>query len=160
MGTNQNIKKVIKDRRKDNLNKNIIIAIIKINNNNYKQRIINSYENFKSENFLIVKGIENEKEIKESEIFINDKKINFTYYYNFPKEGNYTIKYVFKKLLTSTNFMFFLCNSLLSLDLSMFNTKNVTDMGYMFYRCSYLISIDLSNFYTQNVKNMNYMFNC
>ena len=39
----------------------------------------------------------NEKEIKNCEIYINDKKITFDYFYNFNKEGTYIIKYVFKK---------------------------------------------------------------
>ena len=54
--------------------------------------------------------------------------------------------------------MFYGCNSLISLDLSNFNTQNVTNMNGMFYNCNSLISLDLSNFNTQNVTNMNYMF--
>ena len=54
--------------------------------------------------------------------------------------------------------MFNGCNSLISLDLSNFNTQNVTDMDSMFCDCDSLISLDLSNFNTQNVTNMNGMF--
>ena len=54
--------------------------------------------------------------------------------------------------------MFRGCNSLISLDLSNFNTQNVTDMGSMFSGCNSLISLDLSNFNTQNVTKMNSMF--
>ena len=39
--------------------------------------------------------------------------------------------------------MFQNCTSLTSLDLSKFNTSNVTDMGWMFYSCSSLTSIGL-----------------
>ena len=53
--------------------------------------------------------------------------------------------------------MFSGCNSLSSLDLSNFNTQNVTDMSYMFCGCNSLSSIDLSNFNTQNVINMGYI---
>jgi hypothetical protein len=42
---------------------------------------------------------ENEEEIKNCEVFINKKKIKFNYYYNFPDEGNYIIKYKFKNLI-------------------------------------------------------------
>ena len=35
--------------------------------------------------------------------------------------------------------MFFNCYSLTSLNLSNFNTQNVTDMSYMFYNCNSLI---------------------
>ena len=54
--------------------------------------------------------------------------------------------------------MFYNCFSLVSLDLSNFDTSNVTDMAYMFYNCSSLVSLDLSNFITSNVYNMLYMF--
>ena len=41
--------------------------------------------------------------MKEQKIYINDRKIDFTYYYNFPKEGKYVIKYIFQNILKSTN---------------------------------------------------------
>ena len=47
---------------------NIIIGIIKVEKNNLKQRIINSYENTKFKKLNFCEGIENEKEIKECEI--------------------------------------------------------------------------------------------
>ena len=95
------------------------------------------------------------------EIFINDKKIDFNYYYVFEKEGNYKIKYLFKKLVNSTNYMFSKCSSLISLDLSNFNTQKVTNMNYMFYNCNSLISLDTSNFNTVKLKKMEYIFyNC
>ena len=53
-----------------------------------------------------------------------------------------------------TDYMFFNCKSLLSLDLSNFNTQSVTNMESMFYDCKSLLSLDLSNFNTQNVTNM------
>ena len=54
--------------------------------------------------------------------------------------------------------MFSYCSGLPSLDLSHFNTQNVTDMGGMFYKCSGLPSLDLSHFNTQNVTDMIEMF--
>ena len=54
--------------------------------------------------------------------------------------------------------MFSGCSKLTSLDLSNFNTSNVTDMGNMFSGCSGLTSLDLSNFNTSNVTDMRYMF--
>ena len=41
--------------------------------------------------------------------------------------------------------MFSGCNSLTNIDLSNFNTQNVTNMSYMFYKCSSLTNINLSN---------------
>jgi len=95
--------------RKNNFNKEeielneiIIIGIIEIEieKGNSKQRIINSYENVKREDpkweWGKIKVLENEEEIKNCEIFINDKKIEFTYDYKFKNEGKYKIKYKFK----------------------------------------------------------------
>ena len=54
--------------------------------------------------------------------------------------------------------MFYKCNKLLSIDLSNFNTNNVTNMSDMFRNCSSLTSLNLSNFNTNNVTNMSFMF--
>ena len=55
-------------------------------------------------------------------------------------------------------FMFFGCSSLTSLDLTNFNTANVTDMDAMFDLCSSLASLDLTNFNTEKVIDMYGMF--
>ena len=57
-----------------------------------------------------------------------------------------------------TTSMFYNCSVLASLDLSGFDTSNVTNMYGMFYNCSSLTSLDLSNFDTSNVANMHGMF--
>ena len=127
-------------------------------------RIIDSFENFKREDKWKKDKdddwkYENEKEIKENiEIKINGKIIDFTYYYKFNKEGKYNIEYSFKNNLSKTCYMFSNSNSLTNLNLSNFNTQNVTNMSYMFYECESLINLDLSNFNTENVTNMNGMF--
>ena len=54
--------------------------------------------------------------------------------------------------------MFGGCFGLTSLDLTSFNTANVTDMEYMFYGCSGMTILDLTQFNTANVTNMQYMF--
>ena len=54
--------------------------------------------------------------------------------------------------VTDMSYMFNKCSSLISLNLSSFNTNNVTDMSYMFKLCSSLISLDLSSFNTNNVE--------
>ena len=57
--------------------------------------------------------------------------------------------------------MFSGCSNLTSLDVSNFDTSNVTGMSYMFYNCSSLNNLDLRNFVTSDVTNMIYMFrNC
>ena len=53
--------------------------------------------------------------------------------------------------------MFFGCSSLQTLDVSGFDTSNVTDMSWMFIYSS-LQTLDLSGFDTSNVTNMGLMF--
>ena len=50
------------------------------------------------------------------------------------------------------------CSNLVSLDLSSFDTSNVTSMKGMLQSCSSLTSLDLSNLDTSNVNTMYYMF--
>ena len=48
-----------------------------------------------------------------------------------------------------------------SIDLSAFDTSEVTNMGGMFTGCSSLTNLDVSNFDTSKVTNMSNMFlNC
>ena len=131
---------------------------------NQQIQILNSYEEVKRKDpkdwfWEYIKSIENEKEIKENcEIYLNNKRIDFCYQYKFGKENKNEIKIVSKTPLKSTNWMFFNCSSLTSLNLSNFNTNNVTNMVAMFCDCSSLTSLNLSNFNTNNVTNMEYMF--
>ena len=74
------IKAEIEIKQKD-INKNI--------------RIINSFEDY-NRDFEFDDNYKNEKEIKEKcEIFINNNKISFNYFYELEKEGKYEIKYMF-----------------------------------------------------------------
>jgi surface protein len=54
--------------------------------------------------------------------------------------------------------MFSGCSGLAKLDLSNFNTNNVTNMSGMFEDCSSLTTLDLSCFNTGNVTDMSWMF--
>ena len=69
-----------------------IILEINIKDNNSKERIINSLENTKREvefrDWGNIEIKENEEEIKDCEIYINNKKIDFTYYYTFKIKEN------------------------------------------------------------------------
>ena len=56
------------------------------------------------------------------------------------------------------NYMFYNCNSLTYLDVSKFNTSNVTDMNSMFNNCNSLTYLDVSGFDTSKVTNMSLMF--
>ena len=52
----------------------------------------------------------------------------------------------------------FFKTNLSKLDLSSFNTINVSDMNGLFSNCCDLTKLDLSSFNTNNVTNMNNMF--
>ena len=54
--------------------------------------------------------------------------------------------------------MFSSCNSLTSLDLSNFNSQNLTDISSMFRYFSKLTYLNISNFNTKNIINMERMF--
>ena len=61
-------------------------------------------------------------------------------------------------LNTYVKFMFSYMRNLTTLDLSSFNTSNVTDMSYMFDVTPKLATLDLSNFDTSQVTTMSHMF--
>lgn len=64
------------------------------------------------------------------------------------------------KNVTTMRYMFSGCRALSSVNLSSFDTSNVTDMSSMFYYCTrQLTSLDLSSFNTENVTTMSNMFN-
>ena len=148
----------IDEEEKNNLLNNEIICIY----NKQKEEIslLHDYtESGWKENYQNY-YIEGKNNINENniDIYINDKKIEFNYKYKSEKKGEIRVRFKIKKLLTSTFCMFRYCSSLISIDLSIFNSSKVVNMGYMFGRCSSLKSIDLSSFNTSNVFNMAYMF--
>ena len=54
--------------------------------------------------------------------------------------------------------MFYKCSSLISLDLSSFETENVISISYMFNSCTSLSELNLSNFNTKNCFRFTSMF--
>ena len=61
--------------------------------------------------------------------------------------------------LTSTAFWFYMCNQLKTINgIANLRTDNVTRMDYMFYNDSQLANLDVSGFNTGNVTDMNAMF--
>ena len=155
---NNNMNEYIDEEEKNNLLNNEIICIY----NKQKEEIslLHDYtESGWKENYQNY-YIEGKNNINENniDIYINDKKIEFNYKYKSEKKGEIRVRFKIKKLLTSTFCMFRYCSSLISIDLSIFNSSKVVNMGYMFGRCSSLKSIDLSSFNTSNAFNMAYMF--
>ena len=150
-----------------------------LNDFNLKYRYINSEEVKK----IYYKAKENINE-ENTDIFINDRKIKFNQKYKCEETGLIYVKFKFKQFLTSTDFMFYNCSSLKSVNLSSFNAKkldtmncmfgdcislelidlssinikNVTSIAGLFINCSSLKSIDLSSFNTSNIINMDNLF--
>ena len=163
---NKNITSITINSYENNDNNNIIFGNIRIEKDNTTSLIINSFENSKngplSSQLMLFstkyEGINNEDEIKDCDIYINGQKIDFHYYVNFPKAGDYKIQYIFHKQFKSTNFMFYGCLNITYLDFTHFKTNNIEDMSFMFHLCPNLKSINLSNFITEKVKNMTMMF--
>ena len=60
--------------------------------------------------------------------------------------------------VTDMSYMFFYMSNLTVLNLSNFDTSKVTDMKYMFYSMSDLTTLNLSSFDTSQVTDMQYMF--
>ena len=54
--------------------------------------------------------------------------------------------------------MFYQCDKIIEINLSKFNTSQVTDMSNMFAWCGLLSSLDISNIDTSKVINMGYIF--
>ena len=90
----------------------------------------------------------------DCEIFVNE--VRFVDNMRLNKDNH--IIYIFKQKYNNLHRMFDSCSLLTSINLSNFNTNNVTNMGSMFALCSSLTSINLSNVNTNNVTDMNFMF--
>ena len=167
----KNKKNINKDKKKKNTNddnkkkynnNNYIIASLHIKSEDINKdiRIINSYEEFSKTGSVIKDNIyKNENEIKRCIIKINDILIPFNYFHKFYSEGVYNVKYLFNVKINNVDLMFANCNLLIDIDLSNFNSDNVTNINGMFFGCSSLTQINLSNFNTNKVIDMHNMFN-
>ena len=174
---NKKIKNLIKDNTfaNYNQNQNIIRGLIYINSYDINKDIV-----------LFNTDINN-----DIDVCINNQKINVIkesnkWKYNFQKEGNYILEIIFKNNITKMKGFFEECTNIISLDLSNFDTSNITTIDHMFNKCYKLKEIkginkfntnkvnnmsgilqkcneiehlDLSNFNTSNITDMSFMFN-
>ena len=109
----------------------------------------------------------------------------YEFYWNFEKQGDYTVTIIFKNNLSTCYDLFLDCNNIISIDLSHFDCSEVkscyqmlsgcsalkkiefgnldfslvTDFSYMFNNCYELEELNISNFNTKNAIYFNYMFN-
>lgn len=127
---------------------------------NEKTQIINSFDNihrkFQNE---YKEGIKYKIEgnIKQCEIMVDEEVIPFSYEYAFKTSGKHIVKYNFPNPLSQTSYLFNDCFSMKKVDLSHFNTQNLTCTNYMFMR-SGLESVIFFNSKIEKVTEMIGMF--
>ena len=140
------------------INNNYITGIIKIDKNKINQevRIINIERKFIS--FVEIKIDKKIVKCKSKHNYEIENSDIDCYYYEFNSEGEHIIEYIFKRYINNTKYLFNKVDSLISIDLSNFNTEQVKDMGCMFNGCCSLLSLNLKNLNTKNVTNMRSMF--
>ena len=99
-----------------------------------------------------------QKEYYPNLIKINGNEQNdITYKYDFKQTDNF-VELIWNNNINNCENMFRNCYDIIEMDLSDFNTSEVTTMRWMFYNCSSLISLNLSNFDTSKVQSMWGMF--
>ena len=112
--------------------------------------------NYMDKNVYELKNEEIQKQVK---IIIFGEIESNILKYKFNKEGEYIIYLISYKDLRNMSYMFYDCSSLKELNLSSFNTNQVTNMAYMFDGCSSLKELNLSSLNTNHVTDMYSMFN-
>jgi len=91
-------------------------------------------------------------------IYINKKKqTTVTRKYGF-KESENSVILIWEKPITNCENMFKSCDKIIEIDLTHFDTSQVTYMEHMFDGCNNLKSIDVSNIDTSKVESMGVMF--
>ena len=126
----KNDKKTISNQKKsDDLKVNDINEfndIYFLDNTPYMEKTISIYKENKE-----IKGLNG----NDTNLYINGKKMPFQKFFRPEKEGEYIIKIVFSSKIENCSYMFSGCNNIISINLSYFDSSNVTDMSYMFTRC-------------------------
>ena len=142
--------KEIQLRKLNNINSEIILTIDAKGN----QKILSDY--------FDISYLDNNNNNTPYYIYVNDIIQNYTgkSVYNLKEERNIIrIKWNFQ--LLSCQSMFEGLSNINKIDLSEFDSSEVTDMSNMFKNCYYLSIIYLNNFNTSKVTDMNGMFyNC
>ena len=140
-------------------NSNIKVTNSSPNKEIKTNEIILEVENpFPTDEILSFFSFDNYPELNESntEIYINNKKYNFIKEINIPSKTKYQFKLKFSQKFKKCNKMF--SNLTISIDLSYFDSDDITDLSEMFYLCIKLKKINFKNFNTKNVTTMKGMF--
>ena len=100
------------------------------------------------------------KSVKQLPVFTFNGK-NTSYHFSGFKGSSIDLSSFNTTNVTNMTSLFNSCSSLTSLDVNNFNTSKVTNMGRMFSSCSSLTSLDVSNLTATSLTNANMMFyNC
>ena len=151
MGDENSIPNVSCIENNDDINIEFVSPIIE----NEIHGIINASNTY--DYYKIIDGISNFKYLKSMYIDGEEVKPNSAFTFTTVGEHNFDIQ--FNGKINNMSGIFYRCSGLTSLDLSNWDTSNVTKMYMMFAGCSGLTSLDLSTWDTSNVTNMSYMFN-
>ena len=137
----------------------IFFNLIISNNNNIEYKFSNITLKIKGRGFQNILSWDFFKDYYPPDyIYINGiQNLTITYRYYF-KEINNSVNLIWNNSIDNCYRMFFSCSNIIEIDLSYFDTSNVTSMESMFYGCSQLTSIDLSHFNTSKVTNMHSIF--
>ena len=139
--------------------KNEILCVY--NKQDYEITLLHDYSKINvllpeyQEFYLEGKKYINEKNI---DIYINDKKIKFSYNYKSDKMGKIQVKFKFNKIISKINHIFWGCTSLEYIDFTSFNASHIDNMSCLVYGCNSLKSINFASFDTSKVCNMSCMF--
>ena len=167
-GRNLNIKKCNKNNKKrDRINiKNntyLIITMILFHimiPNNYviAYRFSNVTLTIKGPGFSDILSSNFSREYHQNITYINGIKnstITNRYYFN---EINNTVVLTWNNPINNCYEMFCDCKNITKIDLSDFDSSQVTRMSKMFFGCSKISSLNLSNLITSSVEHMSHMF--
>ena len=141
--------------------------IMKINGKGYQNILNKNFLNLPDE--VIINNINQTKNARSLYNLTNETNVIILKWYNPISSGKEMFKYLTNiSFINLSNFntnnisdmtkMFYNCSSLTSIDFGNINTSSVTSMEELFYNCTSIQSLDLSNFNTLNVNNMKRMF--
>ena len=153
-----------------NINKKLEIDELYYNKNNAKflidpnkesNYILCFHEDRTNESVPLLNEYYNEKSEmdKDVDLYVNNKKINFSFNYKFNNNKlEQLVKIDCKKVITDLSYLFYNCYSLTFLNFCSFNSNQITDIKHIFHNCTSLTSLNLSNFNTEKITDMSYMF--
>ena len=130
-----------------------IYNITKVKINKEIQIMNNKYYNYDLKKYLFNNEIEN-----NIKILINGEIKSNIFKYKFYKEGKYTIYFFKTNSLIDMSGMFYECDSLEQIDLSLFKAEGTINISGLFSKCSSLEVINLKSFKSDHIRNMSWIF--